>query len=288
VDLIVRPSTSTSTSTSHIRVSRLVAGGTTYIAVLATAEVLVRTVGPLPGAACFAVMLIALVNLAVLARVREADSSGFAWRVFAVATIPPLERLLVLCMPPISWGRLQDLMVWTVPFFVGVIAILRSPTVTDLGGARPRLARTLRGGYGIAGLMGQVLVAIGGLGLGVWAGALAEGRLRPIADLSRLSAPEWCGIAVLVFAGCTQELAYRAIVQPVATSMGGWVGVVGTSLLMAYVWLAWIGVVVAMPVIVASLLFGWAVRRWQALVGVVVGHGLFNLALALLWLRVLR
>ena len=66
-------------------------------------------------------------------------------------------------------------------------------------------------------------------------------------------------------------------------------GILLTSLLMALAWAGWLGVSigVALPIIASSLLFGWGVHRWHALIGVIAGHGLFNLALALLWHRVL-
>ena len=118
---------------------------------------------------------------------------------------------------------------------------------------------------------------------------VAERQLLPIGQLVDAAQPAWVGIAVIVFAGCTQEFVYRAVIGPVATAVGNWVGILLTSLLMALAWAGWLGVSigVALPIIASSLLFGWGVHRWHALIGVIAGHGLFNLALALLWHRVL-
>jgi len=283
VDLFVSPAT----PWADRRLSELTTGVIGYLAAMAASETVAVTVGPFEGATCYALMFIALVNLTLLARVREADFAGYLWRLLAVAAIPPLERLLMLCMPPLRWGLLQEYVFWSVPLFVGIVVLLGTPLLSEVADRRPRLVRTRDGGYGLRGLTGQVLVALAGAGLGVAAGLGAEGQLRPVGELLRTSQPAWFGIVLFVFAGCTQELLYRGVIQPVATAVGDWVGVVVSSLLMASAWLAWVGVVVAAPVVVASLLFGWAVHRWHALIGVLVGHGLFSLALALLWHRVL-
>jgi membrane protease YdiL (CAAX protease family) len=278
---------SSATRRSYRRLSQLTTAVIGYLAAIAATEVVAVTVGPLQGATCLAVMFIALVNLTILARLREADSAGHVWRLLAVASIPPLERLLMLCMPPLRWGRLQEYVFWSVPLFVGVVVLLTTPLLSQVADARPRLIGIRRDGHRLSGLSGQLLVAAAGAALGVAAGLRAEGQLLPVGELLRAAQPAWLGIVMAVFAGCSQELLYRAVIQPVATAVGDWVGVVVSSLLMASAWLAWVGVGVAAPVIAASLLFGWAVRRWHALIGVLVGHGLFNLALALLWHRML-
>ncbi len=287
MELFTSSATPSATRWSDRRLSELTAGVIGYLAAMAAAEIVAVTVGPFQGATSYALIFITLVNLTILARVREADSAGRDWRLLAVAAIPPLERLLMLCMPPLRWGRLQEYVFWSIPLFVGVVVLLGTPLLAEVADLRPRLVRTLHGGYGLPGFTGQVLVAFAGAGLGVSAGLLAEGRLQPVGDLLRTSQAAWLGIVMFVFAGCTQELLYRGVIQPVATALGDWVGVVVSSMLMASAWLAWVGVVVAIPVVVVSLLFGFAVRRWHALIGVLVGHGLFNLALALLWHRVL-
>jgi membrane protease YdiL (CAAX protease family) len=272
---------------SYRRLSQLTVGVIGYLAAIAATQIVAVAVGPLEGATCLALMFIVLVNLTILARVREGDSAGHVWRLLAVASIPPLERLLMLCMPPLRWGRLQEYVLWSVPLFVGVMMLFSTPLLAQVAAARPRLTRTRHGGYGLPGLSGQLLVALAGAALGVAAGLLAEGQLRPIGELLRAAQPAWLGIVMVVFAGCSQELLYRGVIQPVAVAAGDWIGVVISSLLMASAWLVWVGFGVAAPVIAASVLFGWAVRRWHALIGALVGHGLFNLALALLWHRML-
>jgi membrane protease YdiL (CAAX protease family) len=268
--------------------SLLVTSVIAYVAAIATAQTVAVTVGPLQGASCFALMFVALVNLTILAYLREADAAaGHVWRLLAVAAIPPLERLLMLCMPPLHWGQLEEYVFWSVPLVLGAMVLLRTPLLSQWRDLQPRLVHTRKGGYGLSGLTGQLLVAVAGGGLGLGAGLLAEGQLRPVGDLLQASEPAWFGIIVFVFAGCSQELVYRAVIQPAATAAGGWAGVVASSMLMASAWLAWVGVVVAVPVVAASLVFGWAVRRGNALIGVLAGRGLFSLALALLWHRVL-
>jgi len=283
----VEVSVTSASPRSYRRLSQLTAGVVGYLAAMAATEIVAVAVGPLQGATCLALMFITLVNLTILARLREAASAGTVWRLLAVASIPPLERLLMLCMPPLRWGRLEEYVFWSVPLLVGAIVLFRTPLLAHVADSRPRLTRTPRGGYGLPGLSGQLLVALAGAALGVAAGLQAEGQLLPVGELLRAAQPAWLGIVMAVFAGCSQELVYRGVIQPVATAVGDWVGMIVSSLLMASAWLAWVGVGVAAPVVAASLLFGWAVRRWHTLVGVLVGHGLFNLALALLWHRML-
>jgi membrane protease YdiL (CAAX protease family) len=280
-------SVSSATSRSYLGLSQLTLGFVGYLAAMAATEVVAVQVGPLQAATILALMFVALVNLTILARVREATWPRDAWRLLAVAAIPPLERLLMLCMPPLRWGRLEEYVFWSVPLFIGVVVLLTTPLLANAPNLRPRLVRTRSGGYGLPGVAGQVLLALAGAALGMAAGLLAEGQPHPIGELLRAAEPAWLGIVMVVFAGCTQELLYRAVIQPVAAALGDWLGMIVSSSLMASAWLAWAGSGIAVPVIAASLLFGWAVRRWHALIGVLAGNGLFNLVLALLWHRML-
>ena len=273
----------------RIGLSELTVAIVGYLAAMTGAEVVTVKVGPLQGASCLALLFVVLVNLTILARLQEQAGWGDVWRLIAVASIPPLERLLMLCLPPLRWGRLQEYVFWSVPLFVGVVVLLGTPLLADLAPLRPRLMRTRSGGWGLLGGSGQVLVALAGAALGVAAGLRAQGGLRPVGELLQAAQPAWLGIVMVVFAGCVQELLYRAVVEPVAVAFWDWVGSLVSSLLMASAWLAWVGVEVgvAVPIIAASLLFGWVARRTGALVGVLAGHGLFNLAMALLWHRMM-
>jgi membrane protease YdiL (CAAX protease family) len=259
-----------------------------YLTAVVATELITHE-SPLLGAASLSVFFVSLVNLTILARVREATWPEHAWRLLAIATIPPLERLLMLCLPPLRWGQLQEYVFWSVPLLIGAVVLLATPLLATVPDFRPNLIRTRHGGYGLAGVSGQVLLALAGAALGALAGVLAEGKLGPIGQLVEAAQPAWVGIAVIVFAGCTQEFVYRAVIGPLATAVGNWVGILLSSLLMALAWVGWlgVGVRVALPIIASSLLFGWGVHRWRALTGVIAGHGLFNLALALLWHRVL-
>jgi hypothetical protein len=260
-----------------------------YLAAAVGAELVTLEVGPLLGAAYLAVMFVVLVNLTMIARLAEAAWPADSWRLFAVATIPPLERLLMLCLPPLRWGELQEYVLWSVPLFIGAIVVVATPLLAGVPHLRPNLLRTRRGGYGVAGVSGQLLLALAGVALGAVAGLMAEGGLPPIGKLLEAAQPAWLGIAMVVFTGCTQEFVYRAVVGPMAVAAANRIGVLLTSLLMAWTWIMWLGgdLRLAAPVIAASVLFGWGVHRWHALVGAIAGHGLFNLALALLWHRML-
>lgn len=258
-----------------------------YVGLLAAVEVVAVVVGPLQAAACLAGVVIALVNLTVLARLRETHLIEGLWRLLAIAAIPPVEQLLILCMPPLRWGGLQEYVLWTVPLVAGLLVLVRTPLLAEVAQLRPRLVRTRRGGYGLQGLAGQVLVAALGGVLGVIAALIPEQGDRSIAELLRAAQPAWLGILAAVFAGCSQEFLYRTVVQPVATGVATWIGLVVSSTMMSTGWLLWVGGVFAFPVVATSLLFGWVVHHTQALIGALVGHGLFILALTLLWQRML-
>jgi Type II CAAX prenyl endopeptidase Rce1-like len=261
-----------------------------YLAALGVAEFLALRVSQLLGAACLAATFAVLLNLTILALTRESAWPADAWRVLAVAAIPPLERLLMICLPPLRWwGPVQEYVLWSVPLLVGAVVVMRTPLLGSVRDFRPHLVRTAHGGYGLAGWSGQALLAVVGAALGAVAGILAEGRLRPVGQLLDAAQPAWLGIVVVAFAGGVQELVYRAVVDPVATAVGARVGILLSSLLMASAWFMWVGagIGVAVPVVAASVLFGWAVHRSGALIGALAGHALFNLALALLWNRML-
>jgi membrane protease YdiL (CAAX protease family) len=270
--------------------SQLRNGVIAYLAALVVAEGLALRVSQLLGAVCLAATFAVLVNLTILAQLRESAWPADAWRVLAVAAIPPLERLFMICLPPLRWwGPVQEYVLWSVPLLVGAVVVMRTPLLDSVRDLRPRLIRTARSGYGLAGWSGQTLLALVGAALGVAAGILAEGRLQPVGQLLEAARPAWLGIVVVAFAGTVQELVYRAVVDPVATAVGVRVGILLSSLLMASAWFMWLGarVAVAVPIVAASLLFGWTVHRSRVLIGALAGHGLFNLALALLWHRML-
>lgn len=271
---------------SHLRVQK---GLIEYLAALVVADVLALQVSQPLAAVCLAVTFVVLVNLTIVAYGPESARPVDAWCLLAVAAIPPLERLLMICMPPLQWGPVQEYVLWSVPLFVGAMVVLRTPLLATVRDLRPQMIGTTRGGYGLAGRSGQALLAVVGALLGAVAGILAEGRLRPIGQLFEAAQPAWFGIVMVAFAGGVQELVYRAVVDPVATALGARGGILLSSLLMASAWFMWLGagIAVAVPVIAASLLFGWAVHRSRVLIGALAGHGLFNVALALLWHRML-
>jgi hypothetical protein len=202
----------------------------------------------------------------------------------AIAAIPVLDRLLVLCMPPLDWRGLQVSVLWGLPLFAAALVfgwVLRPPSSASppspTGGTRILALASRRS------LAVDIVVPVLALGLGV-VGALLSRDADETVDLSPLPV-----IVALVLASCAQEWLYRRVVQPVAVAIAGsMVGLLATSALAAFTWVAALAVIVPMgvalvvAVVAAALLFGLATLRGRLGLGAVLGRGLFTLAVALL------
>jgi hypothetical protein len=263
---------------------RILAGPTlVYLAALIAAEACVRTLGDFSGATCYALGYVVLVNVTVLAY-RRFDGEGFRWRLAAVAAVPFLDRLLVLSLPPFTWGAFEVSALWGLPLLATAIAIGRPPLVSRPAGllGQPVPAARLGHPNRATSRILAVQVAIMALCLGVIA------ALPIPSDTARIEKEPLIAVAAVVFAFCVQEWLYRLVVQPVVAEVwGDRISMLATSALVAFTSVAALSEVVPIgPTLVGltaavSLLFGLATARGLPLTAIVLGRGLFTVCVVL-------
>jgi membrane protease YdiL (CAAX protease family) len=253
----------------------LTRGSLTFAAALTGAEVAYRLVGQFWGAACFAVIFLAIVHVAALASARGTGARGTANStlpvLIAAASLVPLDRLLVLSVPTLPFLRLYPNALWALPIGVtGAYAYrarwIPSPRPQLLpppGHRRPRAveAAMLVTGAGL-GVLGAVLVPYAGPHV-----------------LVHQDAAKWAGAALFALAGAAEELAWRGFLQPSAVNAVGPAGIGFSFLASAYVAVAWMGPIAAVPVIVLSAMTSVLVYRTRYLGWAVAAHFLLNLLL---------
>jgi hypothetical protein len=248
-----------------------------YVAALAGAEVLVWTAHPLAGAICYTVEYLVLVNLTVLSYLRtpEADRAGGGpWRLAVVASVPVLDRLLVLSVAPFQSRAVEVSVFWGLPLLAAVLALGRLPLLAWAGAGRFG-HHALRPSGALA-----ILVTSSALGLGAVAALWGRG--------AGWSVNRWPPIVLItaVLAFCAQEWIYRRVVQPVATDLGGAVfGMLATSALVAFTWVAAVAAlgpirpIMVVVVVLGAFLFGLATVRGRLVGAVVLARGLFTLCM---------
>jgi len=262
--VLVRP-------TRAARVS-LAAGTTTFAVALGGCETAYRLAGALWGAVCFAALFLGMVQIASFADRRKSARPELAALVIA-ASMVPLDRLLVLSVPTVSYLRLYPNALWVVPMGLTAVYAYRSRW---LPGTRP----TLLPGPGWAPLAAQAGMVVAGAELGVFAAYTLPHPATHV--LVHQDPAKWAGVALFALAGAAEELAWRGALQRVAVDAAGRLGAVACFAASAYVAVAWMGPGAAAPVIVFSGLATVVVYRTRCLAGSMAGHALLNLLLVIL------
>jgi hypothetical protein len=255
----------------------------TYVGALIAAEAVVLALGPITGATYYALGFVVLVNVTVLAY-RRFDGEGTRWSLAAVAAVPFLDRLLVLSVPPFTWGEFEGSALWGLPLLATGIAIGRPPLVPRPAGLLGQQVPATRFEQPRPGTS-RILVAqvpITALCLGVVAAVLVT------PDTSRIERGPLIAVAAVVFSFCVQEWLYRLVVQPVAARVwGDRISMLATSALVAFSSIAALSELVPMgpgvviPAVAVSLLLGVSTAQGLPLAVAVLGRGLFTLCVVL-------
>ena len=262
--VVIRP-------TRAARVS-LAAGITTFAVALGGCETAYRLAGALWGAICFAALFLGMVQVAAFAGRRKSTRPELAALVMA-ASLVPLDRLLVLSVPTVSYLRLYPNALWLVPMGLTAVYAYRSRW---LPGTRP----TLLPGRGWAPLAAQAGMVVAGAELGVFAAYTLPHPATHV--LLHQDRAKWAGAVLFALAGAAEELAWRGALQRVAVDAAGPLGAVACFAASAYVAVAWMGPGAAAPVIVFSGLATVVVYRTRCLAGAMAGHAVLNLLLVML------
>jgi Type II CAAX prenyl endopeptidase Rce1-like len=249
-------------------------GALAFAAALGAAEVVYHVAGEFWGGSCFAVVFLAVIHLALWVGARR-PAERELMALIAVASLVPLERLLVLSVPTLPALRLYPNALWVLPMALTSAYAFRASWIPV---ARPRLLRPLSTGW--HPLATQAAVTLAGAGLGALT-AYTIPYSGPHVLLYQDSA-KWTGAALFALAGAAEELAWRGVLQRLADTVFGRIGIGLCFIASAYVAVAWMGPGAAAPVIVLSGITSVVVYRTRCLTGAVAGHFLLNLLLIML------
>lgn len=249
----------------------------TYLVLIATAEALVAFVSAEAGALLSAALILMIINHFVLLYGRfAAPGTSAADRrlisALAVLALLPLLRFESLVMPFTEFPEKYWLALVGGPLLLAAGLVVRTLGLTPA-----------EIGLRLAGWPVQVAIGAAGVPLGLVAFLLRD----PGAPAGSTGDLVLEAVLLVVFAGLTEELIFRGLVQRTFDGVLGLPGFVWSTCLFMLVYLgskspgeiAFVGVV--------GLLFGLCVQRTGSIVGVIVAHGVLVVGLVVYWPQVL-
>lgn len=234
-----------------------------YLLALMTAELLTLTSGLVAGAVAHALLIAALVLHAI-----AAPRAPYR-RLLIALSLPSLIRLLGLAIPVASTPLAVWYLMAGLPALLGALLAAR---VVDMPFELLRWPGSLRL---------QLLIAASG----VTNGLLAYLVLRPSALPGGPATLLFTAAVVAIVVAGTEEIAFRGILQWVATEHFGNSGA-GVAVSTAAFTLMYAGSL-SLPFVVlmfaTGLFLGWTVRQTQSLWGAISAHAAFLVGLIVVW-----
>ena len=215
------------------------------------------------GAVFHVVILFSLITHAALV------GNHPSYRLFLVLALGPLIRIVSLTMPLESFSQTYSFLLISIPVLVGVLGYIR------LLGLRPAEI-----GFTLGKIPIQVVVAIVGIGFGLADYFVLEPE--PLVSELTWQRAVVPAIILMVSVGFVEELLFRGVMQRVAELLGSW-GWVFIAVLYAVLQIGHESVLHCLLSFEIALFFGWVVKKWGSILGVVVAHGLMNIYLYLIF-----
>jgi membrane protease YdiL (CAAX protease family) len=238
-----------------------------YLAAIGLAEAILIQGGLFAGAICHGLVLVALVGHRLMAR-----RAGYRGLLLALALLP-LLRLLGLALPlaetpPLVWQAMVG-----VPFLLAAFLVARTERLD------PRL-------IGISRRMDplvQLTAALAGVPLGLlgWL-ALRPAPLFPEPDVVAIALTI---LVMTVFVAIGEEVVFRGLLQGMAlVATGSSTGAVAISAT-AYglLFVPTLSPAFVLVMVLIGMLFGAVVEATGSLLGVIAGHALLIIGMAVIW-----
>jgi membrane protease YdiL (CAAX protease family) len=259
-----------------------------YIAFVAGAELVVALVDPLWGLVFYYVILLALIIgsvilsqdttqgwLIALNNRIMTNSGSSSWedhfprRMILALGLIPLFRIIGLSMPLAEFTQIYSYLLVSIPLLAGILVV-----ATALNFEPKDIGITIRA------VPLQLLIALAGVGLGL----VDYFILKPEPLIHVFRWQEMIGPAlILLFAtGFVEELAFRGVMQRSTGILGSW-GWVYIAALFAVLQIGQGSALHCLFALLVALLWGWTVKRTGSILGVVLSHGLLNIALYLIF-----
>jgi len=192
-----------------------------------------------------------------------------SYRLFLVLSLGPLIRVVSITMPLDEFSETYSFLLISIPVLVGVLGFVR------VLGLRPEDI-----GFTITKIPIQVMVAIVGIGFG-----LADYYiLEPEPLVSELTWQKAIvpALILMVSVGFVEEFVFRGVMQRIAKVLGSW-GWVYIAVLYAVLQIGHESVLHCILAFEVALFYGWVVKKWGSMLGVVISHGLMSVYLYLIF-----
>ncbi|MBN1189529.1 MAG: CPBP family intramembrane metalloprotease [Dehalococcoidales bacterium] len=190
-------------------------------------------------------------------------------RLLLALGLVPTIKIISMVMPTPEISQIYWYLLISVATLAGIVAVMRVLTY-DLNDIGLNWNDTVL----------QILVAPAGFFLG----AIGFLILKPEAMVYGLNLQMtlFPALVLLVSTGFIEEMAFRGVIQRAARVLGNWDWVY-VSVIYAILQIGRGSLLFCLLVFMASLFFGWTVKQSNSIIGVSLGHGLFNIGLFLIY-----
>jgi membrane protease YdiL (CAAX protease family) len=234
-----------------------------YLLVIAIAEVINVTIGPVWGIVCHIIVLVALILRSALA-----DKRAYQQLPLSLALVP-LVRIISLSMPLANIPP-----IWWYPIIYAPLLVAAWQVVRLQGYSLGQI------GLNLKRVPIQLAVALTGtvFGIGEYFILTEEAQMTGL-----MLQQTWLlsAFLLIVSTGLVEEVIFRGVIQRSAVQVFGWWGVIYVSVLFAVVHLIHHSLLDIGFVFVVGLFYGWVVKKTGSLFGVVLSHGITNVVLFL-------
>jgi membrane protease YdiL (CAAX protease family) len=180
-----------------------------------------------------------------------------------MGTVIPIAELSVIIWYILIW----------IPVLVGIYSVARylKYSFDDIG-------------INYRNILGQILTAITGIGLGIIDYMILKPEPLVEGYFTRLIFP---AIILFIFTGFMEELAFRGVIQKATRTLGslGWVFI---ALVYAVLQIGYGSLIHIVFTLAVALYFGLVVQKTKSIIGVSMAHGLLNILLFLVMPNIIR
>ena len=191
-------------------------------------------------------------------------------RFLLALSLAPLIRLLSISLPLSSFPFIYWYTVMGVPLFLAAFI------AAQLGQVNGKML-----GFTGRSLPLQFLVALTGFGLGYIEYLILQPE--PLVSEPRLNQVLAPALILLIFTGLLEEIIFRGLMQYASIRVYGHSGIFYVAVLFSVLHIGYRSIIDLMFVFIVALYFAWIRYRSGSILGVILAHGITNIALYLIF-----
>ncbi len=238
--------------------------GQIYLAAIVLAEAVTALLSPEIGLFLHSLLIVALLFHAVSLAEHPVH------RLLLALMFAPLIRIISLAIPLGPIPTLYWYIIMGTPMLAAAFVFLRSLNIP------PEAAGLTRGENPLL----QMVAVASGFPLGYIEYLIL--KPAPLVDNGQIFSLLLAALILIIFTGLMEELIFRGIIQPMASSIFGRHAILYTAILFAVLHLGYRSIPDLIVVFAAGMFFGWVTEKTGSIWGVTLGHGLTNIMLLLI------